>query len=97
MVYFKVNGGNFYGGDVANLPAKDGLKYAEDRCSQISKCNAVSRDAIGTGSQHNLPYWLKHIQHSSPGIDSAGFNIYVNMNKVGNHLVFSRLKTNRYY
>ena len=87
MVYFKVNGGNFYGGDVATTPAKQGLKYAEDRCSQISKCNTVSH-----GDNEQDVYWLKHIQSSSPGEYYSDLNIYVNMNKVGNHLVFQQAK-----
>ena len=48
------------------------------------------------GDKENV-YWLKHIQYSNPGEYRSDFNAYVNMNKVGNHLVFSRLKTNDYY
>ena len=91
MVYFKVNGGRFNGGDVTTTPAKDGLNHAENLCSQYSQCNTVQR-----GDNENV-YWLKHIQSSNPGYVQSDFNSYVNMNKVGNHLVFRRLETNHYY
>ena len=91
MVYFKVNGGTFNGGDITSTPAQYGLNYAESQCSQYSQCNAVSK-----GDNENV-YWLKHIQSSNPGYVQSDFNSYVNMNKVGNHLVFRKLKTNHYY
>ena len=104
MVYFKVDGGRFDGGDITNgtnggeygsrhltTPAKYGLKHAEDICSQYSQCNAVSH------GDNESEYWLKHIQSSNPGYVQSDFNSYVNMNKVGNHLVFRKLKTNHYY